>query len=222
MRVTTLALAALLCTVALPGLSQAGMVVVGSANDIYYAGAFTTPGQVLQITATGAIKMAEGFGLGPYDTNPDGTILDVQAPTTDWGVYQYMVTQHLTEPVVDGIVNISPVYHMDEIGQITGSPFGGLMAGFSSTLTPTSLSDFVNGFSFIGSSGSITAPNGSPYLFLSINDTNREDNVGSYDVTISEVSSTPEPASMALLGLTGLGGIGLRWRQQRKARSKLA
>jgi hypothetical protein len=35
---------------------------------------------------------------------------------------------------------------------------------------------------------------------------------------VNAVSSTPEPASMALLGLTGLGGIGLRWHQRRKTR----
>jgi hypothetical protein len=39
------------------------------------------------------------------------------------------------------------------------------------------------------------------------------------DYTQPEVTGVPEPASIALLGLTALGGIGLRWRQRRRART---
>jgi hypothetical protein len=39
------------------------------------------------------------------------------------------------------------------------------------------------------------------------------------DVSLNAVTSTPEPTSMALLGLASLGGIGLRWRQRRKAQA---
>ncbi len=47
--------------------------------------------------------------------------------------------------------------------------------------------------------------------------------VNDWDVTFGVVevqtTSTPEPVSMALLGLTALGGIGLRLRRNRKAQA---
>lgn len=169
------------CALIVFGNVSRAAIIVDSVPPLVNAGVTGTAGQVFQITATGRIQMAVP-PQEPYETDPDGTIL--VAPAEGSALHQYMLDEGGV-PVVGGYVNISSRW-TDEIGRIVGSPFGGLMAGFSTTATPTSLSDFVHGFTFIGSSGFITAPEGAPYLFLSINDTDRSDNSGSYSVTVSE------------------------------------
>jgi hypothetical protein len=201
-------LALVICIV--PSVLQAGFIV-DSTHVIDYTGFVATPGQVVQITATGEIDMA--YDNGHYVTNPDGTILVAPTgPVPGGGVYPYMINEspdHLP-PIEGSYVNIA-AFHGNDIGQLIGSPFGGLIAGFSSTLSPNSLSDFTDGFTFIGTSGSITAPVGAPYLFLSINDTYRSDNIGSYTATISSAQGVPAPSSL-VLAVLGIG-TGCVWRR---------
>lgn len=49
-----------------------------------------------------------------------------------------------------------------------------------------------------------------------------DDIAGAQFIYGAPVTATPEPASMALLALTGLGGLGLRWRQRRKTTAQTA
>ncbi len=194
-------------------------IIVDSTHVIDYAGVVATPSQVFQITATGEIEMAATYG--PYVTNPDGTILVAPPvpPPGEWGVYYYMLDETGGTPAVEGgVVNTSSRWTND-IGRLVGSPFGGLIAGFSSTLTPTSLSDFANGFTFIGSSGSITAPVGAPYLFLSINDTDRSDNVGAYTATVTNAEPVPEPSPLVLTVLGLVAGCAGRRQWSKPNRS---
>ncbi len=42
------------------------------------------------------------------------------------------------------------------------------------------------------------------------------------NIAVDQVTGVPEPTSMALLGLASLGGLGVRWRQRRKAKNAQA
>ena len=102
-------------------------------------------------------------------------------------------------PTIGGVKDIDPGIGND-IGTLNGNPYGGLIAGFATTTSPSSLADFPSGFVFIGASGTITAPVGASYLFLAVNDTagsGREDNSGSFTVGVATV---PEPSTLTLAG----------------------
>lgn len=194
------------------GSSAQSDIIVDSTVAVVDTGIVATRGEIFRITASGHIEMAlPDPGISPtstFQTDPNGTILVAPPLPTDglWSVYYYMLDETGGTPAVQGgVVNVSARWQ-DGIGRLVGAPFGGLLAGFASTSTPTSLSDFVGGFSFVGASGFVTAPHGAPYLFLSINDTDRHDNVGSYYATASAV---PEPSGL-VLSFVSFFVVGLR------------
>jgi hypothetical protein len=176
--------------------SYAGIIVDANLNDVF-TGIVATPGEIFDITAAGQVNISNQNG--GYIIDPNGTLL--VAPAVGSGSYNFFFGQPPTGPPTLGEVkDIDPGFG-NGIGQLSGSPYGGLIAGFSTTSSPSSLGDFPAGFEFIGASGRITAPVGASFLFVAVNDINRFDNSGSFTASINSV---PEPSTLTLFGIAAL------------------
>lgn len=192
----------------LPLAAGAAVVNVGSNQLVTYAGITATAGQVFQLSATGTVELANRDGH--YVTDANGAI--VTPPIAGSGAYNYFSGQPLEGGLVAGGKAYITPYFGNGLGVLVNAAYGGLLAGFSRTLNPTGLGDFVGGFSFVGAAAELVAPVDAPYLFLAVNDTNRFDNSGAFSVDVS-VAPVPEPASLALV-LAGLGaGVATRRRR---------
>jgi hypothetical protein len=171
----------------LASVAYAQTVPVDSAQLFNATGVFASGGQVFQITSTGSVNLAT---QGGYVTDPDGTITVV--PPAGSGAYTFYTGSAGpvgTPPSVGAkktIIGYTP--------PIEGAPFGVLVAGFSSTANPATSDDFPNGFVLVGSFGTITASTGGGYLFLTVNDINRNDNSGSFTATVSTILGTTASA----------------------------
>lgn len=191
-------LALALAATALPIAGQAA-VAVHANDDVTSTGLFVDPHQRLQLSSTGQVNLA--LFDGPYVTDAQGTI--VQAPPPGSGAYGVFSGWPPSGPPVVGGFKVIPPYYPDRIGQLQGARFGELLAGFSTSPTPTTFSDFLGGFHAVGSHGQVTAPTVASYLFLAVNDINRADNGGTFHVSISAVPE-PSPMIMAALGWVAL------------------
>jgi len=172
---------------------------VDSSQMFNFTGIFASPGEAFQFQASGSVDISDSNGS--YITDPNGTILF--APPSGSGAYNffyYNADPLYAPPVVGSYKTIDPTLY-GPYAPLGGAPYGALVAGFSSTQTPTSYSDFT-GFTLIGALGSVTAPDSGGYLFLTVNDNHYTDNSGIF--TVQEV---PEPAalSLALVGAASFG-----------------
>src|SRR5207247_2107668 len=103
---------------------------------------------------------------GPYTTDPNGRIL--AAPPVGSGAYNFFTSS--ANPIGQPPVVGTRKFIASSGAELSGAPFGALVAGFSQTATPASYADFPAGFSLVGTSGSVTAPASGGYLFLGVND----------------------------------------------------
>jgi hypothetical protein len=176
----------------------AGTITVDSAKLFNPTGIDASAGERFSITASGAVNLA--IFDGPYITDPNGVITTAPAPGT--GAYNFFTsfTSPIgTPPVVGGVKTGNTPF-------LTGAAFGELIAGFSTTATPSSFSDFPQGFGVVGSSGSVVAPPGGGFLFLAVNDINNtSDNRGSFTAAVNTV--LPENASSLVLSFFGLAAL---------------
>jgi hypothetical protein len=182
-----------------------GGIIVDADVNAVYTGVVASAGQVFDITATGQVNISNLNG--GYITDANGTLL--VAPPVGSGSYNFFYSQPTPgPPTVGEVKEIDPGFG-DGIGELAGSPFGGLIAAFATTTSPSSLADFTTGFEFIGASGTIVAPAGATFLFLAVNGINRGDNSGSFT---ANVASVPEPSSLTMVGIAAvsLGGVARR------------
>lgn len=160
-----------------------GAVIFVDPNaDFVATGIFLTGGSSLQINSTGTVDIASTDGH--YVTDANGTI--VTAPDNPSVSYTFFENTTPNGPPVVG-------------GQkfLSGNPYGSLLYGFSAIPNPSTLSDFALGFHLLGTSGSAIAPAGGGYLFLRVNDFNK-DNTGGFSADIN--NGVPEPGTMLMLG----------------------
>jgi hypothetical protein len=156
-------------------------VTVNSAVFFNPTGILASPGQTFTITASGTANLSEFDG--PYDTNPDGTI--VVAPPLGSGSSSFF-TNYAAPVGVVPVVGSSKIMIAPYCGFLCGAPYGALVAGFSPIANPSSFADFPNGFTLVGSSGTVVSSSDG-YLFLGVNDfDNTWDNVGSYAAVITD------------------------------------
>ena len=177
--------------------AQAQTFTVLATEPVISTGLRASPGQQFAFTTVGSVNLAIFDSAGPgYITDSEGTILT--APTPGGGSYEFFTGQPVNgvRPVVGGkkyIANYGTRY-APKIGGV----YGGLYAGFASSASPLSYTEFTSGFALIGKSGSITAPASGGYLFFTVNDiygfANRSDNSGGFQVT-----AVPEPGLFVLL-----------------------
>ncbi len=66
---------------------------------------------------------------------------------------------------------------------LNSAPWGALVAGFSAKASPTTATDFPNGFTLVGSSATVTAA-AAGNLFLTVNDYTRSNNMGSFSASV--------------------------------------
>jgi len=155
-------------------------VSVDSSVFVNPTGVYVNKGQVVMITATGTVNIADIDG--PYVTDPTGTI--VEAPDPGTGGYTYFTNNAGPtgyNPVVGIQKTIIPPYD----GQLEYAPYGALVAALSTNPAANSYSDFPGGFAVVGNSLTITAPS-SGYIYLAVNDVNNTyDNIGSFMATIT-------------------------------------
>ncbi|MBN2132798.1 MAG: hypothetical protein JW741_25080 [Sedimentisphaerales bacterium] len=179
--------------------------------DVFFnpTGIYAAGGETYSITATGSVSVNLACFDGPYETDPDGTI--VVAPDVGTGAYNFFTWSA-------GTVGVAPVVGAQKTvlsgwaAHLVDAPYGALVGGFSLNPTPTGFGDFSDGFDLIGSSGQITAPLSGGYLFLAINDINNDwDNAGAFQVSV-----VPVPGSL-LLGALGLGVANWRLRRRKTA-----
>jgi hypothetical protein len=165
---------------------------------------------VLSLSASGIVNLNDKFG--PFLVNAAGVVI------SDGGAYSNPTASVFTYAG----------------GLVASAPFGALLIG-NSTLGFVQLfaDNVVNGFgaSAPSSTLSVTATLGSLFgagvvltdhtkLFIVVNDSLRSDNAGSFNVSGGigiSVSSVPEPASIALMGLGSVALIGFRLRRRRAA-----
>jgi hypothetical protein len=182
--------------------ASATTVFVDATQFFNQTGIDAMGSEQFSITATGTAELSR-FN-GSYQTDPDGVITFVSAPGT--GAYEYFNANA-------GPVGVAPVIGLAKTilggGALNGAPYGGLVAGFSASPSPTSFGDFPDGFQWVGSSGTITAPVGGGYLFLSVNDINNDwDNGGGFTAEVASVGSVPESACTLSLMLVAFGLLG--------------
>jgi len=183
-------------------------IFVDATSNFNSTGIFVTGVTQFQITATGTAELARNDGS--YQTDPNGII--TAAPPLGSGADAFF-TNNASPAGVHPAVGSSKSIVTG--GQLSGAPFGALVAGFSTTSTPASLSNFPSGFQLVASNGTIISPVSGGFLFLSVNDINStSDNGQGFNASISEV---PEPNPNAFV----LGGLALivllrPWASRRK------
>jgi hypothetical protein len=122
---------------------------------------------------------------GSYKIYPDGTIAVTPPPGS--GAFEFFrdnATPVSSDPVIGSRKS------MILFGHLPGAPYGALVAGFSTTATPTSFSDFPYGFQVINFKGIARAPAAGGYLFLGVNDSNNPggDNGGEFRATVIRIA----------------------------------
>ncbi|NML16884.1 hypothetical protein [Azohydromonas caseinilytica] len=161
-------------------------------------GLWARAGQTFRIEASGVADISDQNG--GYKIDPNGTILET--PPVNSGAFDFFKRNARpfgADPVAGTEKLFSP---FGVPGHLDGAPYGALVAGFSRNPDPSYFDDFPNGldsrgFSFVGRTGTVRAPQGGGYLFLAVNDVNNpDDNSGSFSAHVSPV---PEPASLTLL-----------------------
>jgi hypothetical protein len=157
-----------------------------NANVFFNAtGIYAPAGKSFHITARGVVDISNTNG--GYRTLADGTIMET--PPSDQGAFQFFqwaAGPTNTDPVEDSRKLFLPQVCCNLPGHLPGAPYGALVAGFSPTATPTSFTDFPNGFALINEDGVAIAPSTGGYLFLGVNDFNNTggDNSGAFRVRI--------------------------------------
>lgn len=187
------------CLAAVLSLASDGAAVpISSVPPAVYSGVDAAPNQVFQIVATGTVDLSAINGS--YVTDADGTV--VAAPALGSGAEMFFANEQPNvgvAPTVGSFKLISPSTE----APLPNGRYGILTAGFSSTLSPASYSDFIGGFTAIGAAGTVTAPPTGGYLFFAVNDgfsfVDRPDNAGSFEAIF-----VPEPQAAVLLGLGAL------------------
>ncbi len=205
---TRIAVIALVPLVLVCGTAMADINTTVQANVFFNpTGIYAAGGETYSITAIGTDTVNLSLFDGPYETDPDGTI--VVAPAVGTGAYNYFTGGA-------GAIGVPPVVGAQKTilsgGHLVDAPYGALVSGFSLSPTPTGFGDFSDGFVLIGRAGQITAPLSGGYLFLAINDINNDrDNAGAFQATI-----VPVPGAF-LLGILGLAVAGRKLRRRRTA-----
>ena len=172
-------------------------------------------GTILHITTSGNGDLVDSR----YQANPDGSLF---APAT--GVYSF-ANPGAAYPVVNGGDGINHFADGGATYDATGSgyPFAGPTTPDTTAPGTMRFGAVVGTFSssparadwfFIGFDDTVTIPAGGAHVFLAVNDTNNSDNHGAYAGTDAIV--TPEPASIALLGI-GMASLLRRRSPQRSA-----
>jgi hypothetical protein len=150
-------------------------VTVRAGTLFNATGIFVDSGESFLIQANGVVDLS--VGNGGYQTDPNGTI--VISPPANSGAFQFFRDRAGpldTNPVQGSRKSFLPLTSTLP-GHLPGAPYGALVAGFSTTATPTS---FV-----------VQAPNTGGYLFLATNDfDNTVNNAGAFEVMIQDL--TPE------------------------------
>jgi hypothetical protein len=162
----------------------------GTTGPLVDLGSFG-PG-IYDITGTGIIDLI-GSG-GTFSLDADGKpVSSVTAPG-----YSYFNPTGSDQ--ADGIFGAAG----------SGVNLGAIIGTFSSN--PTSPTDWF----LIGSSTSLTIGGSGVHIYASFNDTYHQNNVGSFEVTVTPRDNpVPEPATMLLLGVGLAGFAGLRIRKNK-------
>ena len=162
---------------------MSGQIVMQVHSAVQYnpTGIFMSAGQKAEIAGKGIVNLADANG--PYETDPAGTIFVAPAP----GSSGYSFFQFHAAPI-----GVPPAKYQRKLlippqaGPLMYAPYGALVAGISPSANPQSEADFPNGFTYIGSLGSVLALSDG-YLYLSVNDNFPPlDNQGSYFASIQE------------------------------------
>ena len=186
--------------VGLPAASLAQSFDVRANLFVNATGIEMSGGESLRMSATGSVNLATNNG--PYDTDPDGTIL--AAPPPGSGAYDWftnVATPVGVPPVVGARKGI--ILGSGGFGGHMSGPYGALVAGFSANPAPKGLSDFPGGFQLVGSTGTILVPPGGGFLFLAVNDIdNTTNNAGHFTAVIStaDLSITPDRGAARVAG----------------------
>lgn len=141
-------------------------------------------GESFLITAKGIVDLSNQNG--GYLTEPDGTI--AATPPVGSGAFEFFLNTASptnTDPVQGSRKSILLQFP----AHLPGAPYGALVAGFSQIETPSSLTDFPDGFTLINTDGIARAPTTGGYLFFGVNEIfgTTGDNSGSFRVKISRV-----------------------------------
>ena len=175
-----------------------------TATTILAAGTSTSVpdsvGIAKTVSATGTLDAASDGGS--YLTGSDGVI--TKAPGQGTPAYNFFrdSAAPIGMPPAVGETKLVLPRHPRQL-----APYGALVAGWSPTANPTTYSDFPLGFEFVGTSGTITAPEGGGFLFFAVNDffiSDGTDNAGYYSVTVKAMEKSPSIEAAILLA--GFGG----------------
>lgn len=217
-------------------LAALALVVLGSPASAFTTGGFhgigqdAGPGYIITINADGSTTVTNNH-LASYDTGGDDTYIGV---VNNSGFSLTSVTLSSSQPIFgfdgDGITNGGS-------SLVTGAlPFGVDNGGVAFAEPAHSVPGFSTGvgrdyagpnmwFSVVNvnlgtvhfEAGGVDANGGTAYFGL-------EDDINAANGTLNvgNITTTPEPASLALIGLGSLGMAGYTWRRRRQGIIKLA